>query len=268
MNNEIYIPQTTLLKNAIRSIWQVNDQTFYQNEIIIPKAVVEIIFDLGENDPIESNINNKQFQLAKCFINGFNTQPIELELPRKQFFFAVQFHPAAIKKCFGVPASEFANRVIDLTLIDITFKTLWQQVVEAKTFKERVDIILKWAENKLIVTHPREQLLNLFLESHHQHDISIKDLAKNLCYSPRHLSRKIQESTGMNTEQALLYKKYLQSVHLMHTANLSLTAIAYQSNFADQSHFIRTFKTFANITPKEYSLQKSNLQGHIYKNVR
>jgi AraC-like DNA-binding protein len=31
-----------------------------------------------------------------------------------------------------------------------------------------------------------------------------------------------------------------------------LSDIAYQNGYADQSHFIRSFKEFTNITPKEY----------------
>ena len=31
-----------------------------------------------------------------------------------------------------------------------------------------------------------------------------------------------------------------------------LSDIAYEKGYADQSHFVRTFKEFTNITPKEY----------------
>ena len=72
----------------------------------------------------------------------------------------------------------------------------------------------------------------------------VKELAGKLCYSTRHLSRKFYDLAGMNTEDVLLYKKYLHAVHLIHSTNLSLTAIAHQSNFADQSHFIKTFSGF------------------------
>ena len=64
-----------------------------------------------------------------------------------------------------------------------------------------------------------------------QHDLSVTELANSLCYSPRQLSRKMTEATGMNTEEILLYKKYLHAVHLIHHTDLSLTKIAYQSQF-------------------------------------
>ena len=110
--------------------------------------------------------------------------------------------------------------------------------------------------------------MNHFLYSINQHDLSVKELANSICYSPRHLSRKILEVTGMNTEELLLYKKYLHAVHLIHHTDLLLTEIAYQSNFADQSHFIKAFKTFAQRTPSEYNRSKGYVKGHILENVR
>ena len=98
--------------------------------------------------------------------------------------------------------------------------------------------------------------------------MSVSKLSELLCYSPRHLSRKLRELTGMNTEEILLYKKYLQAVNLIHHSGLSLTQVGYACHFADQSHFIKTFKSFALLTPKEYKNRRSAIAGHIYENVR
>ena len=76
------------------------------------------------------------------------------------------------------------------------------------------------------------------------------------------------EATGMNTEEILLYKKYLHSVHLIHHTDLSLTKIGYESNFSDQSHFIRSFKNYTNMTPGDYKNSKSFVKGHVYQDVR
>lgn len=264
MNNHFYIPETKYLKTVIRSMWQVKNPMPYRNETIIPKGVVEIIFDLSECAPVQSEIGSKQFQLAKCFISGFNTHPVQLRLPDLHFFFGVQFHPVAIKHFLGVPAREFSNLPVDLTLLDTSFNSLWHQLAEVKTFNERVVVMCAWIENKIIETHPQELLLNSFLENNNRQTLTMKALAEAVYYSPRHLSRKIYELTGMNTEQFLLYKKYLHAVNQIHNTDRALTEIAYDSNFADQSHFIRSFKLFTHITPNQYRQTKSIIQGHIH----
>lgn len=110
--------------------------------------------------------------------------------------------------------------------------------------------------------------MNDFLSGASWHNVSVTALASSLCYSSRHLSRKITEATGMNTEEMLLYKKYLHAVLLMHHSDLTLTEIAHESHFSDQSHFIKSFKAYTGMTPGAYRRMKSDMQGHIFEDVR
>ncbi|MEP7372222.1 MAG: helix-turn-helix transcriptional regulator [Chitinophagaceae bacterium] len=268
MNSNHHIPAIVPFKNVIQSIWQVEGHIPFQNEHIIPKGIVEIIFNFSDGFPILSQVAGKRYDLPGCFINGFNTAPIQLELPEQLKFFGIQLQPLAVKKIFGAPACEFSDKVVDLTLLDANFHTLWHQLAEQDTFDHRVVVFSQWVERKITGWQPQEKLVNDFLSGVDQHDLSVTALAQSLCYSTRQLSRKMAEATGMNTEEILLYKRYLHAVHLMHHTDLSLTKIAYQSHFSDQSHFIKSFKTYANMTPGDYKKNKSFVKGHIYENVR
>lgn len=256
------------VKNLIHSIWQVDHVTSFAIEYIIPKGVIEIIFNFSDSSITFDQSVRSENHLPHCFINGFNKAPIQLRLPRQQFFFGVLFQPLAIKKIFGIPASEFADITVDLTLIDPAFMSLWHQLAEQKDFYKRVTVFKTWLKQHFMEWQPQEQLINNFLYAGNQHNLSVKDLARALCYSPRHLSRKIFDATGMNTEELLLYKKYQHAVHLIHHTELPLTAVAYQSRFSDQSHFIRSFKAYAKMLPGEYKRNKSVVKGHLYKDVR
>ena len=252
----------------IHSIWQVDHFTSFEKEYIIPKGIIEIIFNFSECSPILAQLDSRNYHLPNCFINGFNKTPIQVQLPKQLTFFGILFQPLAIKKIFGSPACEFSDITVDLTLLDSTFHSLWHQLAEQSNFSNRVSVFLGWVKRNFIEWQPQEQLINNFLYAVNQHDLSVKELANSLCYSPRHLSRKIFEATGMNTEEILLYKKYLHAVHLIHHTDLSLTAIAYQSEFSDQSHFIKSFKAYTKMTPGEYKVNKGYVKGHIYKDVR
>lgn len=234
----------------------------------MPKGIVEVIFNFSDGSPIVAKVGDKPFHLSNCFINSFNTAPVQLQLPEQQRFFGVQLQPLAVKKIFGVPACEFSDKVVDLTLLDSSFHSLWHQLAEQNTFDGRVAVFSNWIERKLPGWQPQEKMINDFLSGIDQHELSVKELANSLCYSSRQLSRKMMEATGMNTEEILLYKKYLHAVHLIHHTDLSLTKIAYQSHFSDQSHFIKSFKTYTNMTPGEYKRTKGYMKGHIYENVR
>lgn len=234
----------------------------------MPKGIIEIIFNFSDCYSIGAELKGKRYSLQKCFINGFNTTPIKLCLPGNHVFFGVQLQPTAVKRLIGVPSNEFTDHIVELPLVDHDFENIWEELAQHDSFEKRVAIFCGFVEKKLIEPPPQEKLLNNFLNDVNQHHLSVKDVASTICYSPRHLSRKIFEATGVNTEEVLLYKKYLHALHLIHHTDLSLTDIAYQSNFSDQSHFIKTFKAFGNMTPGDYKRHKGRIIGHVFEDVR
>lgn len=268
MESTFFIPQSSSIKTIVHSFWHMEGETVYKTETILPKGIVEIIFNFSDHCSIQAELGGRQYQLPKSFIGGFNTQPIQMQLPHHQIFFGIRFQPTAIRYVFGVPAGEFADHAVDLTLIDASLNSLWHQLIEESTFAGRVSIVAAWLTRKMYDIPVKDKLLDLFLNDLNQCVPSVSALSKNIGYSPRHLARKLKELTGMNTEEVLRYKKYLQAVNLIHYTNLSLTEVAYSCQFADQSHFINTFKSLAGMTPGEYKNFKSPLQGHIYENVR
>jgi len=253
---------------VIHSIWQTSGFTPFLNEHIIPKGIIEVIFNFSSGSPMLAHMGERQYHLSRSFINGFNTAPVQLQLPEQQMFLGIQLQPLAVKKILGIPAGEFSDMIVDLALLDSSFHSLWHQLADQNHFDNRVSVLSGWIEKKVRDWQPQEKLINHFLSATDRHDVSVTELARSLCYSPRQLSRKMAEATGMNTEEILLYKKYLHAVHLIHHTDLSLTQIAYKSHFSDQSHFIKSFKTYTRMTPGEYKTAKGHMKGHIYENVR
>jgi AraC-like DNA-binding protein len=268
LNSNIYIPPSPHVNNAIRSVWQTDGFTPFHIEHIIPKGIVEIIFNFSDGSPILAQVGNRQYHLSKCFINGFNRVPLQLQLPVRQTFLGIRLQPLAVKKLLGIPAGEFSDMIADLDLTDSTFRSLWHELADENHFDHRISVLTGWMEKKLPEWQPQEKMINHFLSCDDQHDVSVTELARSLCYSPRQLSRILSEATGMNTEEILLYKKYLHALDLIHQTDLSLTQIAYQSHFSDQSHFIKSFKTYSGMTPGVYKASKGFMKGHIYENVR
>lgn len=248
-------------------MWEVTGQTLFRRERILPKGVIEFIFNFSDG-PIPAELSSKHQNLPGCFINGFNTTVIALQLPENQLFFGVRLQPVMLKKFLKIPGSAFLNLAVDLTLIDKSFQTLWHRLSDQKTFNARVQIFLQWIHNKFTEVPPRERLINEFINAEGNHELSVDELTRSLCYSSRQVSRKIFEATGLNTEEMLSYKKYLHALSLMPQRELSLTEIAYKSSFSDQSHFIRTFRLFTALTPGVYRRNMAQPAGHIFEDVR
>jgi AraC-like DNA-binding protein len=261
-------PNLAALKDVVRYFWEVDrDDPYSLRETIIPKGNVEIIFNLYPETAIDGVVGDLPLRVPRCFISGFHTVPIHLKVPGRQRFFGVYIHPAAFRKLFKVTVIDFANKCIDLTLVDSTMNSLWHKLAEEKSFDDRTRVFSSWLMLRLPSTSRHEMLFNDFL-SCHSRAMPVTELSRWLCYSPRHLSRKLQALTGMNLEQTLLYKKYLQGIELIHHSQHSLSEIAHECSFSDQAHFSRTFKSYARLSPNEYRSLKSHISGHIFQLVR
>jgi AraC-like DNA-binding protein len=258
------------LRNIIRQFWQVNRRNGKLiKEKIIPKGSVEIIFNLhDDSNTIPGVIGDRHFAVPRCFISGFNTVPIHLQLPRHQLFFGVYMNPTSLPKIFRIHGKDYANQCADLTLLDASMHSLWHQLAEQKTFTERITVFTSWMMKRLPEISKHEKMFDNFLTSSLDRSLSADDLSKMLCYSPRHLSRKLYALTAMNVEQTLVFKRYNRAIDLMHHSSLLLTEIAHSCDFSDQSHFTKTFKSFAGMKPTEYRAAKSHVSGHIFDVVR
>ena len=269
MENGLYSPKTAPLRDVVSLFWQVNTcNTQYRSETIIPKGCVEIIFNFYDEPGLCATLGDHSFKIPRCFINGFHTHPIHIHLTGVQCFFGIVLHPTAVKAIFNIPAGEFANSCIDMTLVDALMYSLWHQLAEQDSFSQRIALFSGWVKKRMTTPTPHELAINNFLSIHTKCGSLLPSISDALCYSQRHLSRKLQELTGMNSEKTLLYKKYLYAIQLIHQSNMSLTEIAYAAHFSDQSHFVRSFKRFADMTPGQYSARKSNIVGHFFDNVR
>jgi AraC family transcriptional regulator len=78
------------------------------------------------------------------------------------------------------------------------------------------------------------------------------DLANSLNIHPVHLSRDFRKYFNCNLGDYIRAIRLQNALTLLPDETLSLTDIALQCCFADQSHFIRSFKALYNITPSQY----------------
>ncbi|MBB2148302.1 helix-turn-helix transcriptional regulator [Pedobacter gandavensis] len=81
---------------------------------------------------------------------------------------------------------------------------------------------------------------------------SLHKLSKQLDIHPVHLSRDFQKYFGCNIGMYIRTIRVQRSLAMIAKGSTSLTSIALDCGFADQSHFIRSFKSLHKITPLAY----------------
>lgn len=82
--------------------------------------------------------------------------------------------------------------------------------------------------------------------------LTLDALASELGLHRAHISRSFPRYFNCTFGEYIRRRRIEKSVRLLRDSSRSLTEIAMECGFSDQSHFIRTFKTIHRITPKEF----------------
>jgi transcriptional regulator GlxA family with amidase domain len=82
--------------------------------------------------------------------------------------------------------------------------------------------------------------------------LSLRNLSNELNIHPVHLSRGFPKYFRCTFGEYVRKIRVEKSLSLLPNKNLSLTEIAFNCGFADQSHFLRCFKQINGITPSDY----------------
>ncbi|WP_273568390.1 AraC family transcriptional regulator [Maribacter halichondriae] len=99
------------------------------------------------------------------------------------------------------------------------------------------------------------ETLRELLHEHDLHNYSLAELSSILGVHPVHISRAVPKYFSVTLGNYIRQQKTKKAMGYLYDPNYSLTEIAYLCGFADQSHFTRTFRSFFEMTPKEFRVR-------------
>ncbi|WP_339384517.1 helix-turn-helix transcriptional regulator [Oscillatoria sp. FACHB-1407] len=101
---------------------------------------------------------------------------------------------------------------------------------------------------------PRYQLKLVleYINANLQQNIKLQDLANVAGMSQYYFCRLFRDSIGMTPHQYVRHQRIERAKQLLKQQHLSISDIAIQCGFANQSHFTRLFSKFTHTTPKLY----------------
>ncbi len=88
-----------------------------------------------------------------------------------------------------------------------------------------------------------------YIQEHLGTDLSLVELAAVAGVSASHLKSLFKESTGLPTHQYIIRRRVEYAVELLSNAKRSLSEVALQAGFADQSHMARCMRRVIGMTP-------------------
>lgn len=257
MNYETFNPHPDL-EAVVKCYWtlEVPDGSQAPKQRIVPDGCIEMCFILG--DDIKRYISETEFTIQpRAMIIGQITTPYYVQPTGYVNSFSVRFYPYGFANFIQTPIQELADR--DTPLEEVfdkhSAKTLETAIIEALSTQERIEIAESFLKNRLQESTVRDQIVKSTIDVLYQTNgkASINSILKDDLHKRRNLERNFSKSVGISPKQLGKIIRLQAALNsLLNQKDETLTQIAYESEYYDQAHFIKDFKEFTGVNPKEY----------------
>jgi len=201
-------------------------------------------------------------KLSDFYLYGQTIEPISLDVIGSYKLICMRLYPFAARILLGVDPKVLNDDCFNLKMVEgVNTRHTIDLLNSAKTENELVDLLaeyfLELLENASHNPDYRIKLaINLILNSNGL--LSIKEIRDKLHVTERTLERHFLKEIGVTPKQFAKIIQFSSSMkQITDDDYVNLTEIGYESGFADQSHFIRSFKRFSGKTPKEFEKEIS-----------
>lgn len=248
-----YIQPRKELRGVISRFWigEVlsmghNEQSFYR---IIASGNTGLIIQLFQNQSLLLNSADHRV-LPKAFIYGQKSDsPCLNHFTAEATLLGVDFHPTVFKKVFGVNATELTNTLADA--VALLPYSLIRQMQDSESIHEAISLIEHYLLGK-VKESSTEAALDYAITQIRQttYLVDTAVLASKIGMSQRTFQRHFKEQVGIDAYTYSRIVRFQKALHSMQQGReISLTQLAYDLGYADQSHFGREFKLFVGESP-------------------
>jgi AraC-like DNA-binding protein len=162
--------------------------------------------------------------------------------------------PHSLPTLFGIQANELTDKPIDFNLL-ANNSVLQEQLLNAETISNELSLLDDYIYSLIAKANTNINRIKYATEIILQ-NLSVNILAqvqKELCITERTFQRMFEINIGISPNQFRRINQFNKAFQQLNSRQFqNLSDIAFDNGYSDQSHYIRTFKEFTNITPKEY----------------
>ena len=170
--------------------------------------------------------------------------------------FAVRFKPEGLQPISKLAAKEFQDSAVPLAeILGEEGMALESKILKASSIELRIDIIEQFLTDKFesftVADSIVKETVSTIIESRGRQKIN--ELPIDTVVSRRTLERRFAESVGINLKQLSKIIRLKTAVQKMINREYeTLTELACDNGYYDQAHFIKEFKTYTGLTPRDF----------------
>jgi len=266
--NYFTIPPPDSLKPFVRCFWVLEHEFGEGEQSYIYRSIadgcVEMVFHYRA--AFDELITGGQPHNWLSGIHFQSDQYRRFETNQSFGIFGAYIYPFAVPLFFNVPSDKTSNEMLGLdTFLRSEGVELEEKIMIAPDNIRRAEILGAFFENRLLKARLKDDTIATAIKHviHSPQLSTVPQLANIFNLSTRQFDRKFKEYAGFSP------KTYLRLVRLgraikQHKSNKSLTQIAYECGYYDQSHFIHDVKAFTGYHPGFYFSGKAEGTEYLY----
>jgi AraC-like DNA-binding protein len=237
-----------------------------QQQTIVPDGCMEMIFHYGDLYKQYMDNGEDVVQPRSC-VFGQLTQPLKIEPTGVTGIFSVRFHHEGFLPFATIPIKEMDDKAISLERLFGTDGTaLEKNILQAETTEEKITVVEAFLVNRLntetfdkIVQSTVDTILTV------NGKMSVNELSKHTNINRRQLERKFSSAIGLSPKQLSKTIRLQSTLKLILNREFTtLTTLAHEADYYDQAHFIKDFKEFTGLTPKDFYGENLKMSSLFY----
>lgn len=245
--------QPSKLSNDVFRLYQyctLDNSTSQNSGIMVEDGCFEFMF-IKEKDITVQIKNQQRIRLPQCFSLGKLPLPYKFIFPNSLHYFSIKIQPWA--SSFFLPEN---YDVLDLSKhYHPDILELHREIFKSNSFTEMIYHVENYFEAKSLpnideLTISKEICQHIYEA---KGDIKIKDLLSKFPYSRQKLNDIFMKQTKNSIKEFAIYTRIREIIkHSVAHKNKSLTSLAMEFGYFDQSHFIKDLKKATGQSPLKF----------------
>lgn len=179
-------------------------------------------------------------------------------------YFGVRLFPEQSIIQLHYPMNELLDQQIPLFEVTTCDKSIIESVASRKSFSERIEQFEKYLQKIRFDLGKDQKIVQYAIHKicSSRGMLNVHELSNSIGYSEQHIRRKFEAYIGFSPKQFCQIVRFQNSLDMfLERESSDILDIIYENGYYDQAHFIKGFKKFIHLTPKQY--KKYFSEGHV-----
>ncbi|MGI0465594.1 DUF6597 domain-containing transcriptional factor [Serratia marcescens] len=257
------------LASFVKFFWtlEVSPEESAEKQRIVPDGCIELAFILGDDIKRYTSENDYIIQ-PRAMVLGQTLAPFYVQPTGYVHTFAASFFPYGFFSFVSAPIKSLRDKETSIYELfeHSEARQLEESIIKASSTSERIEILETFLFSRISDHLTIEHILKATVEILFSNNgsISINEITNSDHSKKRQLERRFMDIIGVSPKQLSRVVRLQTALKLLINLEESLTHIAYESNYYDQSHFIKDFKEFTGVRPSDFWGEKSMALSSLF----